>query len=100
VSGLPVIGVVQAMDDARDRQIETLTVELESEQRRLLDGGPGYEPGRISDLIALERRLRDWRVPVVRFSVLIRLAFYAIVGFLSWLGAAAVSVVVESFFGF
>ncbi len=100
ISTLPVIGVVQVLYDKRDRHVDRLRQEIDIEEQQLLTKDPDYEPGRIGDLVALEKRLEDWRPPVVRVSVLVRLVIYTAIGFLSWLGAAAVSVVVENFFGF
>jgi hypothetical protein len=99
ISTLPVIGAVQMLYDKRDRHIERLRHELEVEERQLLTNDPDYEPSRIGDIVALERRLEERRVPLFRLSVLVQLIMYAAIGFLSWLGAAAVSAVVEAFFG-
>lgn len=99
ISTLPVIGVVQVLYDKRDAHVDRLRHEIDIEEQQLLVKDPDYEPGRIGDLVALERRLEDWRPHIVRVSVLARLVAYTAIGFLSWLGAAAVSVVVEDFFG-
>ena len=100
ISSLPVIGAVQTLYEKRNEHIERLRYELEVEEQQLLTNDPDYEPSRIGDIVALERRLEERRVPLFRLSVLVQLILYATIGFLSWLGAAAVSVVVESFFGF
>ena len=100
ISSLPVIGAVQTLYDKRNEHIERLRHELEVEEQQLLTNDPDYEPSRIGDIVALERRLEERRVPLFRLSVLVQLIMYAAIGFLSWLGAAAVSMLVESFFGF
>lgn len=99
ISAWPALGLVQSMYDFRDVQLERLQRELEIEQRQLLDKDPDYEPGRIGDIVALEQRLRAWRLSVFHVRTIVRLMLYAFIGFLSWLGAAAVSAVVENFFG-
>ena len=78
--------------------LEHLRGEIAVEEQQLLDKDPDYEPGRIGDLVSMEKRLTEYKVTVFRFSTVTRLALYAIIGFLSWLGAAAVSVFVESLF--
>lgn len=99
ISAWPALGLVQSMYDFRDAQVDRLHHELEVEKQQLLDKDPDYEPGRIGDIVALERRLADWRINMFHVKNVVRLALYALVGFLSWLGAAAVSAVVEGFFG-
>lgn len=98
ISSLPVIGAVQTLYDKRNEHIERLRHELEVEEQQLLTNDPDYEPSRIGDIVALERRLEERRIPLFRLSVLVQLIGYAAIGFLSWLGAAAVSLLVESFF--
>lgn len=99
ISAWPALGLVQGMYDFRDAQLEQLQHELAIEERQLVDRDPDYEPGRIADIVALEHRLQNWRLTIFHVRTVAKLAFYALVGFLSWLGAAAVSAVVESFFG-
>ncbi len=100
ISTLPTLGVLQRYYDKRDEELELLRGEIAVEERQLLEKDPDYEPGRIGDLVAMENRLQTWKVTVFRVSTVVRLSLYALIGFLSWLGAAAVSVVVENFFGF
>ena len=100
ISTLPVLGVVKVFYDARDAQLAELRKEIEIEEEQLRNRDPGYEPGRIGDIVALEKRLESWQLSVFRFSTFARLVVYAIVGFLSWLSAEAVSIVVEDLFGF
>ncbi len=100
LSTLPTLGVMQSYYDRRDAELELLRSEIAVEEQQLLDKDPDYEPGRIGDLVSMEKRLTDYKVAVFRFSTVTKLALYALIGFLSWLGAAAVSVVVENMFGF
>ena len=100
ISTLPAMGVVQVLYDKRDAELETLRREIEIEEQQLRDKDPDYEPGRIGDIVALEQRLKDWNVSLFRFSTFARLTLYAVVGFLSWLAAESVSVIVEDLFGF
>ena len=72
--------------------------EIEIEEEQLRNKDPDYEPGRIGDIVALEQRLQDWQVSVFRFSTFARVLVYALIGFLSWVGAEAVSIVVEDMF--
>ena len=99
ISALPTTGIVQSYYDKRDAELEILHREIAIEEQQLRDKDPGYEPGRIGDLVAMEQRLANWKVTVFRFSTLARLVFYVFIGFLSWIGAAAVSVVIEMLLG-
>lgn len=99
ISALPTAGIVQSYYDKRDIELEKLHREIAIEEQQLRDKDPDYEPGRIGDLVSMEQRLANWRITVFKFSTLARLGLYVFIGFLSWLGAAAVSVVVEGFFG-
>lgn len=100
ISTLPAIGVIKVFYDTRDAQLAELRREIEIEEEQLRNRDPGYEPGRIGDIVALEKRLESWQLSVFRFSTFARLVFYALIGILSWLGAEALSVVVEDLFGF
>lgn len=99
ISALPTAGIVQSYFDKRDKELEMLRREIAVEERQLLDKDPRYEPGRIGDLVSMEQRLANWKVTVFRLSTLARLGLYVFIGFLSWIGAAAVSVVVETLLG-
>lgn len=99
ISALPAAGIVQSYYNKRDVELEILRNEIVVEEQQLLDKDPDYEPGRIGDLVSMEQRLASWKVTVFHFSTLVRLGFYVFIGFLSWIGAAAVSVVVEQIFG-
>ena len=99
ISALPTAGIVQSYYDNRDAQLEILHAEIAIEEQQLRDKDPDYEPGRIGDLVSMEQRLANWKITVFRFSTLARLGLYVFIGFLSWIGAAAVSVIVEGFFG-
>lgn len=96
ISALPAVGVVQCFDDKRDAELKMIRDEIAIEEQQLLAKDADYEPGRIGDLVTMEKRLASWSVSIFRFSALVRLALYVVIGFLSWLGAAAVSVVVEN----
>ena len=98
ISTLPTLGIMQNYYDKRDEQLELLRAEIAIEEQQLLEKDPDYEPGRIGDLVSMEKRLAEYKVHVFRFSTVTRLALYAFIGFLSWLGAAAVSVFVENLF--
>jgi len=100
ISALPAIGVGKVFYDQRDQQLAALRRELEIEEQQLISKDLDYEPGRISDIVALEQRLQNWSVTIFHTSIIVRLALYTLVGFMSWLGAAAVSLAVENFFGF
>lgn len=100
MSALPAVGVAKVFYDRRDEELGLLRREIEVEEQQLRDKNPDYEPGRIGDLVALEKRLEDWGLSVFRFSTFARLLVYAVIGFLSWLSAEAVSIVVEDMFGF
>jgi hypothetical protein len=99
ISALPTVGIVQSYYDKRDEELEALRSEIAIEEKQLLEKDPDYEPGRIGDLVSMEQRLAGWKVTVFRLSTFARLALYVFIGFLSWIGAAAVSVVVEMVFG-
>ena len=98
ISTLPTLGIMQSFYDKRDEELDVLRNEIAVEEQQLRDKDPDYEPGRIGDLVSMEKRLMEYRVTVFRFSTVTRLALYAFIGFLSWLGAAAVSVFVENLF--
>lgn len=100
ISTLPAIGVAKVLYDKRDEQLAELRREIQIEEQQLRDHVPGYVPGRIGDIVALEQRLENWHVSVFRFSTFARLVMYAFIGILSWLAAEAVSIVVEDLFGF
>ena len=99
ISALPTVGIVQSYFDERDNELEMLRREIAVEEQQLLNNEPGYEPGRIGDLVSMEQRLANWKVTVFRLSTLARLGLYVFIGFLSWIGAAAVSVAVEILLG-
>ncbi len=98
ISALPTVGVVQNYYDRRDQELAHLRSEIAVEEQQLLARDDDYEPGRIGDLVSMEQRLSSWRVTVFHLSMLARLGLYVFIGLLSWIGAAGVSVVVESFF--
>ncbi len=98
ISALPTAGIVQSYYDKRDVELEVLHGEIAIEEQQLRDKDPDYEPGRIGDLVSMEQRLANWKITVFKFSTLARLGLYVFIGFLSWIGAAAVSVIVEGFF--
>lgn len=98
ISTLPTFGVLQSYYDKRDDELRLIRDEIEVEEQQLLSKDPGYEPGRIGDLVSMEQRLDGWKVRVFRFSTIARLGLYTALGFVSWLGAAAVSVFVEKLF--
>lgn len=100
VATYPALGALRNLYDLRDRQLERLSVELETEERQLYTRDADYEPGRIADIVAMEQRLQNWRVTIFHFSNVARLLVYALVGFMSWIAAEAVSVLVEGLFGF
>lgn len=99
-STVPALGVVRKLYLFRDKQLDTLRSELETEQQQLYAKHYDYEPGRIADIIAMEQRLQSWTVNVFHFSNVARVMTYALVGFFSWIGAAAVSVFIENLFQF
>jgi len=99
ISTVPVVGASNRLQEVRDARLKNLREELIEEERKMVEGHQAYEPGRIRDIVALERRLEDRRLSIFRVSNLFRLAIYAGVGLLSWLGAAAVSVLVEQLLG-
>jgi hypothetical protein len=100
ISALPSLGVMRSYYERRDKQLDLLRSEIAIEQQQLLDKDADYEPGRISDLAAMEQRLAGWHVTLFHFSTVARLGLYAAIGFFSWLTAAAVSAFVENLFGF
>lgn len=100
ISALPTAGVMQIYYDKRDEELASLRAEIALEEEQLLKKDPDYEPGRIGDLVSMEQRLSNWTVTIFRFSTMTRLGLYVFIGLLSWVGAAAVSVVVETAFGF
>lgn len=100
VSTLPALGVIKKLYGFRDRQLDSLRVELEIEQEQLYAKDADYEPGRIADIVAMEQRLQSWKVNVFRASNVAKVLTYALVGFVSWIATAAVSVFIESLFQF
>ena len=98
ISSVPALGVVSRLYAFRDEQLDVLRNELEVEQAQLYAKDRDYEPGRIADIVAMEQRLQSWKVNVFHFSNIARIAIYALVGVVSWIGAAAVSVFVENMF--
>ena len=100
ISTLHVLGVAPLLYEIKDKQLAHLRQELNAEASNFLKSSCDYTPGRLSDIVALENRLDDWRVSIFHFSNIARVGLYSLVGFFSWLGAAAVSIVVENMFGF
>lgn len=98
-SVVPPLGVVNMMYDFRDLQVARLTQEISLGRRQLTNNDPNYNPGRISDMVALEQHLKNWKVNVLHLSNFARLLLYSAIGFVSWLGAAGVSIVVENVLG-
>lgn len=99
ISSVPVVGAIARLQDTRDAQVERLQSERAEEEAKMLRNDGSYQPGRMADLVALEQHLVDQRITIFRVSNLVRLLIYAVIGLLSWMGAAAVSVFVESLFG-
>lgn len=99
MSALPAAGTVQSYYEKRDAELGVLRSEIATEEKQLLEKNPDYEPGRIGDLVSMEQRLANWKVRIFHLSTLARLGIYVLIGFLSWIGAAAVSVVVEVLLG-
>lgn len=98
ISSVPALGVVSQLYAFREEQLKILRSELDVEQEQLYAKDSGYEPGRIADIVAMEQRLQSWKIDVFHFSNIARIAIYALVGVVSWIGAAAVSVFVENLF--
>ena len=96
---VPPLGVVNMMYDFRDLQLERLKKEINQMRQQLSSSDPDYNPGRISDMVALEQHLANWKVNVFHLSNFARLMLYSVIGFVSWLSAAGVSVVVENLLG-
>lgn len=96
---VPVANSFREVKAIHDQRLETLQAEIAAEERKLMERASDYEPGRIRDLTALEKRMTEQRFNFVSLPNVLRLAMYAFVGLLSWLGAAAVSIALEQVFG-
>jgi len=99
ISIVPVFGAITQLQDTRDLQVDRIQKERAVEEAKMLASDGTYVPGRMADLVALEKHLGEQRITVFRISNLVRLLIYALIGLFSWLGAAAVSVFVEKLLG-
>lgn len=95
----PPLGVIHGMYDFRDAELARLTHEISVGRQQLANSESSYNPGRISDMVALEQHLKNWKVNVLRLSNLARFVLYSALGFVSWLSAAGISIVVENMLG-
>lgn len=96
---VPVAGSFREVKAIHESRLGMLQAEIAEEERKLMERATDYEPGRIRDLTALEKRMTEQRFSFLSLPNMLRLAMYAIVGLLSWLGAAAVSIALEQVFG-
>ncbi len=93
ISGLSLSGAMHAFNLAKQGELERVRKQLKHHEDQLLKGD---QPSvAIESLLALESRLRNRSFGLVEITNVGRFIAYAILGLMSWLGAAAVEMMLD-----
>lgn len=95
VSFVAMSGARRLFLDTKERELREVRAQLSVVANDLSKPGRG-DSGRAQDLLAIEARVAAASLNLFHVSSISRYALYAVLGLLSWLGAAAVEMILDS----